>query len=236
MEIKDEISNVIREFERYFLLETLKNKQQGNNVNVSFRDFISRQEYNSTVKKIEEELNNSDGLEKLIFENLTEEQKTRIGGLFHIIGDEQEAVSYNKHILDKQSSIIDSSILNSQEYKDFLNISDSLTKDQKEKLAENLAKFFYSRLSDEDKILLSKENIKRHIMGVGFIKLSRASYKDTINFIKEYSSIFKGEVDVLTSILARYVDEELAKVPISETKQRIKQLKEEARELYRSIK
>lgn len=236
MEIKDEISNIIREFERYFLLETLKNKQQGNNANVSFKGFISRPEYNSTVKKIEEELNNSDGLEKLIFENLTEEQKTRIGGLFHIIGDEQESISYNKHILDKQADIIDNSILNSQEYKDFLKISNSLTKDQKEKLAENLAKFFYSKLSDKDKILLSKENIRKHIMGAGFIKLSRTNYRDTIAFIKEYSSIFRGEEDVLTSILARYVDEELAKAPISETKQRIKQLKEEARELYEGIK
>ncbi len=41
--------------------------------------------------------------------------------------------------------------------------------------------------------------------------------------------------DAVTSLLGRYVDEELAKTPVKDTKKRIGELKEEAKTIYELI-
>ena len=233
LDLKDKIQSIIQEFERYFLIETIKHRQKGEDVSVNFKDFISLPQYHFLKIELDEYIF-SNGLEQLVFENLTPEQKKRIGGLFHIANEESKF--YNPQILSKQVNVIDNGIINSIEYKDFMKIRDSLTENERERMASNLAKLLYNKIGEKEKKLISEGTIKRYLMCAGFIDIKRTGYKELINFVKQYPPLFLNEEEVLSSILGRYVDEELTRTPVSETKERIRQLKDEIKKLYESIK
>lgn len=234
---KNRIQKVIGEFEKYFFLESLKAKREGNSSKeISFGDFISLPEYYPLIEELQKKSNDLDGLEQIVFENLTEEQKARIGGLFHTPSQNGDSHHYNRQNLQKQANIIDTSIVNSSEYQDFLNVKDSLTESELDILTSRLATLFHSRLSEEERKFVFQGTLKRHLMGVGFVQMRRAGYKEIIDFVKHYPSLFANEGDALFSIFRRYIDEELARTPIAKTKERIIELKKEAREFYGGIR
>jgi cell fate (sporulation/competence/biofilm development) regulator YlbF (YheA/YmcA/DUF963 family) len=229
------IQRIIGDFEEFYFRETLKSRIEGNDsASVSFRDFINKKEYTSDKERLESQLNGSgkyDNLEQIIFENLTEDQKKRIGGLFHVGIRE----FFDGQTTNRKATIIDTHIAKTPEYQGFLDVKDYLKDDEKEKLATKLSKLLYSQLGDEERQVIDEGSIKRYLLNIGFIRAKRVSHRKAIDFIKEYPSLFHNEESVLSHILERYIDEDLTNTPVEDTSQRIKDLKQEVRELYRSI-
>lgn len=236
-EIKlEEIKDVIGEFERFYLIETLKYRRQKDEITtVNFRDFVSQPQYKTLKERLELTVKSNgsyDNLEQLIFDNLSKEQKTRIGGLFHV--DTREFIDRGE--ITKKANLLEKYIQKSEEVKGYVEVKDYLNDEQKERLASKLSTMLYNQLDDDEKKLVDEKTIKRYLLNIGFIRMHRPTHRKAIDFIKQYPSLFENEDDVVFHILERYVDEELTNTPITQTQQRINELKHEVRELYRSIK
>lgn len=236
-EIKpEEIQNVIGEFEMFFYLETVKYMRQKDETStVKFRDFVSQPQYKTLKERLELVVKNNgryDNLEQLIFDNLSKEQKTRIGGLFHI--DKREFI--DREEITKKATLLEKYIQKSEEVKGYIEIKDYLNDKQKDRLASKLSTMLYNQLDDNEKKLLNEKTIKMYLLNIGFIRMHRPTHRKAVDFIKKYPALFENEDDVLYHILERYVDEELTNTPIIQTQQRILDLKQEVKELYRSVK
>ncbi len=225
------LKRTISEFEDFFYQTTLNNRLSNpQSADLTFRDFISSPRYGRIRRMLETNLD-EDGLEGVVYRHLTPDQKKTIGALFHVADNNQDL-----NHLDEKSEILEKNLHKKQEYIDFLRVRDLLTREQREKLASKLAKVLYGKMSEEEKRLLNEKNIRRYLLNVGFIRANRPAHREIIGFIKNYPSLFNGEEDVISQIIERYADEELAITPVAYTSRRIRELRREIKLLYSSVK
>lgn len=111
------------------------------------------------------------------------------------------------------------------------NIAPFLNQEQFDKIASKLSKVLYERLNERQRKLLSTNVITKHLLGLGYLSFTRPSHKQALGFIKEYSALFQDTYEVISSIMERYVDEELARTPIKSTEKKIDELKNWARNM-----
>jgi hypothetical protein len=232
--VKGLVRNVIKEFEEFYLGETIKNRAQGDGARrVDFREFISNSKYESIKETLEENLGgNYDNLEQLIYDNLTEEQKKRVGGIFR----RDVAEFFEGSFFSKEADVIERRVVNVREYDGYMDTKDFLNEDQRDRLASRVAGKLYEKLDESEKKLVNERTIKKYLLNIGFIRSKRSSHKNALAFIIEYPALFRDEDDVVSHILGRYIDEELTKTSIEETSRKISSLRNEVRNLYRGIK
>ena len=130
---------------------------------------------------------------------------------------------------------IEEKINQSPEITGFQKLQPYFVQEQNERFAEKLAKHLYSNLDSYAQQRTTPQRIQRHILNLGFIELTRTSSKEAIGFIVEYPAFFKNEQEAVFAIAHRYMDEELTRTPIGETKNRIKELQAEMQTLYKKV-
>ncbi len=233
-----EIQKVIGAFEEFYYSEQVHCRCNHEDPSeISFRGFMQKPEYASLFGKIEKAAQESgSSLEELVFSNLDEKQKSRIGALFYR-GQGEVSDDAGFFLFSKKADIVERAILNTPEYVGYLALKDYILDDKERKrFADKIARKLYDRLSSEQKKLLEEKTIRKYLLNLGFIKSKRPDHKAAITFMKEYPALFENETSVLFHVLERYVDEELTDTPIEETKEKIRFLKEEAQEIWRGIK
>src|SRR3989338_413434 len=233
----DETKALVVGFEKYYFWETFRAKSQSKDVTdgplpeVNFRVYLSRKEYADLRAKLALEAEErGTTLSAVVFGCLTDEQKNRIGALFHEPDVSMRLLSRN------QVEVLEEKVLHSEEVQDYRQFRMYLTKEQNQRLASKLSAILHGRLDEKTKGLLDQKTIITYILNMGFIQVPRVTHREAIEFVQRYKSLFQNEEDVLYHILERYVDEELTRVPVEGTSQMVVQLKNEITQLYEEIR
>ncbi len=219
------IQKVVQDFEEAYFQYCRRNANEARD-SFTFSNFIDQQQYKNFRETLRSQLNGF-SLEDFVFDHLSDEQKNRIGGLLRY------RTSLGNLLVEKQSIIIDNIIRNTDEFKGYIEVKDFL--EDRERLAERISLLLYDKLSDKEKKIIDKNTVKKYLLNIGFIKMKRLSHAKAIDFITHYPALFRDEKEVLSGILERYVDDELSKTPVKETKKRIKSLREEIKKIYGSL-
>ncbi|MBS3095208.1 hypothetical protein J4231_00865 [Candidatus Woesearchaeota archaeon] len=224
---KDEIRKVIESYKEFYLYRTIRTKQKESGS--GFSTFLEENDGSLSSKLKECARKEGKPIEEIVFEALDEKEKNRIGALFHNnpcnIGDMPQ----------DQLDLSEKCVLNSKMIQDYKAVSLFLTEEQNKRFAYKLSDLLYSKLDEETRKSISKKHIRIYILNLGFIKISRVSHREAIEFVKEYKALFSDENEVLLNIMGRYLDEELVRAPINETDKKISELKVELSKLYNEV-
>ena len=146
---------------------------------------------------------------------------------------------WNEHYISKSkkgniNQGIEQILTESEIFKDYLTkIRPHLSSEENKKFAEKLAQRIYGHLNKDQQICYGFDKITHYILNLGFINIPRVSNQQIYTYTKKYKSLFKDCPDAFDRIADRWVEEEIAKTPRNKTDEKIAELKEQLKELYK---
>jgi len=237
--LEQRIAEAMSNFESYYLFQVMQYKerdQKGDTMSIFayLEDYLqscARGLYSELIKRSKKE---GISLSECVYHSLTGDLKDRWEIVLNLtdsryedaneMAKEKSVREFIEHVLPLKET---------QEFKE--DLVPYLSQEQLGNIVGKIGNMLYQKLNDKQRELLNAKTITRHLLGLGYLTFNRSSHKKAVGFIKKYAPCFKGEQDVVFSILERYVDEELARTPIEDTQKRVMELKIEVEALARGI-